>query len=93
MTVNRHLRIVAVLADAPDPMGIVPLTETVNRRFGRTYSPMIIRLDLVKLIDRKHHVETADGKLVSLTDEGKAVNLSSLKEQEVAPSVRQRVAA
>lgn len=93
MTVNRHLRIVAVLADAPDPMGIIPLTDEVNRRFGRSYSPMIIRLDLVKLIDRKHHVKTADGKLVSLTDEGKSVDLSSLKEQEVAPPIRRRMAA
>lgn len=73
----------AVLTETQGTLNIPRLTRAVNDRFKREYSPMIIQLDLTKLVG-SHQVATANGKTFSATDQGRKMDLSSLKEEETA---------
>jgi len=79
MTTNRHLRIVAVLADADGSLGTTPLTTKINERFERTYPPSLIYIDL-KVLIAKGQIEV-DGKtgFFLITELGRTVDISPLK--------------
>jgi hypothetical protein len=79
MTTNRHLRIVAVLADAEGSLGIAPLTKEINERFERTYPPSLINIDLGVLIARRQVMVDEKTGSFSVTEIGRAVDISPLK--------------
>jgi len=87
MSTNRHSRIITVLVGEQRPLSIISLTDKVNKRYLKDYSPSLVGGD-VKTLIAKNLVKIDEEKCFSLT--GLGIVCSEAHEEEARLNDRSR---